>query len=108
MTAPPLHPRAPAHASRRSLLAGTAALAAGGWVHVFPEGRVSFSGRLGPVRWGVGALACGCVAAGLIVSGGVLLLALIAGRYIAGRKDPQKNYAHVNVPIDTIDNGEIA
>ena len=48
------------------------------------------------------------VAAGLIVSCGVLLLALIAGRYIAGRKDPQKNYAHVNVPIDTIDDGEIA
>jgi hypothetical protein len=44
----------------------------------------------------------------LIVSGGVLLLALIAGRYIAGRKDPQKNYAHVNVSIDTIDDGEIA
>jgi len=48
------------------------------------------------------------VAAGLIVSGGVLLLALIARRYIAGRQDPQKNYAHVNAPIDTIDDGEIA
>jgi hypothetical protein len=48
------------------------------------------------------------VATGLIVSAGVLLLALIAGRYIAGRKDPQKNYAHVNVSIDTIDDGEIA
>lgn len=48
------------------------------------------------------------VATGLIVSGGVLLLALIAGRYIAGRKDPQKNYAHVHASIDTIDDGEVA
>ncbi len=48
------------------------------------------------------------VAAGLIVSGGVLLLALIVGRHIVGRKDPQKNYAHVNVSNDIIDDVEIA
>ena len=48
------------------------------------------------------------VAAGLIVSGGVLLLALIAGKYIFGRKAPQKNYAHVNVSVDIIDDREIA
>jgi hypothetical protein len=48
------------------------------------------------------------IAAGLIVSVGVLLLALIVGRYNAGRKDPQKNYAHVNVSIDTVDDSEIA
>jgi len=47
-----------------STRAAADALAEGGWVHVFPEGRVSPSGRLGRLRWGVGALACGCVASG--------------------------------------------
>ena len=30
----------------------------GDWVHVFPEGRVNFSGGVGPCRWGVGKLIC--------------------------------------------------
>ncbi|KXZ50554.1 hypothetical protein GPECTOR_16g729 [Gonium pectorale] len=33
-------------------------LAGGQWVHVFPEGRINFDGRLGPLRWGVGKLVC--------------------------------------------------
>ena len=33
-------------------------LAGGAWVHVFPEGRVGYAGRLGPCRWGVGKLVC--------------------------------------------------
>lgn len=42
---------------------GTAAalLAGGAWVHVFPEGRVGYSGRLEPCRWGVGRLLCDAV-----------------------------------------------
>ena len=47
-----------------STRAAADALASGGWVHVFPEGRVSPSGKLGRLRWGVGALVCGCVASG--------------------------------------------
>jgi monolysocardiolipin acyltransferase len=47
-----------------STRAAADALASGGWVHVFPEGKVSPSGKLGRLRWGVGALVCGCVAAG--------------------------------------------
>ncbi|KAJ9523269.1 hypothetical protein QJQ45_024065, partial [Haematococcus lacustris] len=31
---------------------------AGGWVHVFPEGRIHFSGQLGPFKWGPGKLVC--------------------------------------------------
>ena len=31
---------------------------AGRWVHVFPEGRVEFTGQLAPLRWGVGKLIC--------------------------------------------------
>lgn len=37
-------------------------LARGDWVHVFPEGRVGYSGRLQPCKWGVGKLVCDCVA----------------------------------------------
>jgi hypothetical protein len=48
------------------------------------------------------------IAAGLVVSGGVLLLALIVGRYISGRTAPEKNYGRVNVSIDIIDDREIA
>ncbi|CAK0739091.1 hypothetical protein CVIRNUC_001135 [Coccomyxa viridis] len=36
-------------------------LARGDWVHLFPEGRVSFSGRLQACRWGVGKLICDAV-----------------------------------------------
>ncbi|GLC35250.1 hypothetical protein PLESTB_000585300 [Pleodorina starrii] len=35
-----------------------AALASGQWVHVFPEGRINYDGRLGPLRWGAGKLVC--------------------------------------------------
>ncbi len=37
-------------------------LARGDRVHVFPEGRVGYSGRLQPCKWGVGKLVCDCVA----------------------------------------------
>ncbi|MEW5309698.1 MAG: hypothetical protein WDW38_001563 [Sanguina aurantia] len=33
-------------------------LARGGWVHVFPEGRINVDGTLGPCKWGVGKLVC--------------------------------------------------
>ena len=33
----------------------------GDWLHVFPEGRVEHTGRLGPVRHGVGKLICDAV-----------------------------------------------
>ena len=33
----------------------------GDWVHVFPEGRVGYTGRLQPCKWGVGKLVCDCV-----------------------------------------------
>lgn len=36
----------------------------GKWVHVFPEGRVNYTGVLGPLRWGVGKLVCDAVAKG--------------------------------------------
>ena len=41
-----------------------ALLRRGDWVHVFPEGRVHYTGRLGPLRWGVGKLLCDSVAGG--------------------------------------------
>ena len=37
-------------------------LARGDWVHVFPEGRVGYSGRLQACKWGVGKLVCDTVA----------------------------------------------
>jgi monolysocardiolipin acyltransferase len=33
-------------------------LVEGDWVHLFPEGRVSFSGKMLPCRKGVGKLVC--------------------------------------------------
>jgi monolysocardiolipin acyltransferase len=33
-------------------------VARGGWLHLFPEGRVGYSGALGPLRWGVGKVVC--------------------------------------------------
>ena len=33
-------------------------VARGRWVHIFPEGRVHYTGQLGPLRWGVGKLVC--------------------------------------------------
>lgn len=35
-----------------------ARLAAGDWVHLFPEGRIHFSGKLGPFKWGAGKMVC--------------------------------------------------
>ncbi len=40
------------------LRTAAARLAAGDWVHVFPEGRIHFSGRLGPFKWGAGKMVC--------------------------------------------------
>ena len=36
-------------------------LAAGDWVHLFPEGRVSYDGQMLPFRRGVGKMVCDCV-----------------------------------------------
>ena len=33
-------------------------VARGRWVHIFPEGKVNYTGQLGPLRWGVGKLVC--------------------------------------------------
>lgn len=34
------------------------AVAAGDWVHMFPEGKINYTGHLAPLRWGVGKLFC--------------------------------------------------
>jgi monolysocardiolipin acyltransferase len=36
-------------------------LSRGSWVHIFPEGRIHYTGTLGPLRWGVGKLFCDAV-----------------------------------------------
>ncbi len=36
-------------------------VAAGRWLHVFPEGRVNYTGELGTLRWGVGKIICDAV-----------------------------------------------
>ena len=36
-------------------------VAMGDWLHIFPEGRVNYSGRLGACKWGVGKLICDTV-----------------------------------------------
>ena len=33
----------------------------GGWVHLFPEGRINYTGQLGPLRWGIGKVFCDAV-----------------------------------------------
>eukprot|EP00887_Chlorella_sp_A99_P007893 scaffold20.g7893.t1 len=33
-------------------------VAAGRWLHIFPEGKVNYTGTLGPLRWGVGKVIC--------------------------------------------------
>lgn len=33
-------------------------VAHGRWLHIFPEGRVNYTGTLGPMRWGVGKVVC--------------------------------------------------
>ena len=38
-------------------------VAAGRWLHVFPEGKINFTGALGPLRWGVGKIVCDAVGA---------------------------------------------
>jgi monolysocardiolipin acyltransferase len=39
------------------------ALAHGEWLHIFPEGRVTPDGRVGPFRQGIGRLVCDAKAA---------------------------------------------
>ena len=39
-----------------------AEVARGRWVHIFPEGKVNYTGQLGPLRWGVGKLVCDAMA----------------------------------------------
>jgi Acyltransferase len=36
----------------------------GDWLHVFPEGRISYDGRVGDLRWGVGRMICDCAQQG--------------------------------------------
>ena len=36
-------------------------VAMGDWLHIFPEGRVNYSGKLGACKWGVGKLICDAV-----------------------------------------------
>jgi len=38
-------------------------LSRGGWVHLFPEGRINYTGKLGHLRWGVGKVFCDAVEA---------------------------------------------
>jgi len=33
----------------------------GSWVHVFPEGRINYNGKIGQLRWGVGKIFCDAV-----------------------------------------------
>lgn len=33
-------------------------LQGGQWLHIFPEGKVHFSGQLGPFKWGIGKVIC--------------------------------------------------
>jgi len=39
-------------------------VARGRWVHIFPEGKVGYTGSMGPLRWGVGKLVCDAKARG--------------------------------------------
>lgn len=36
-------------------------VARGSWVHIFPEGKINYTGTMGPLRWGVGKLFCDAV-----------------------------------------------
>jgi monolysocardiolipin acyltransferase len=38
-------------------------LSRGGWVHLFPEGRINYTGKLGHLRWGIGKVFCDAVEA---------------------------------------------
>jgi monolysocardiolipin acyltransferase len=49
------------------LAAAEARLAAGDWVHIFPEGTRSTNGSMRPVRKGVGRLVAACSSPPLIV-----------------------------------------
>lgn len=52
---------------QQGLAAAEARLAAGDWVHIFPEGTRSRDGKMGPVRKGVGRLVASCAEAPVIV-----------------------------------------
>lgn len=41
-----------------------AEVARGKWLHMFPEGRINYTGQLGRLRWGIGKVVCDAVAAG--------------------------------------------
>lgn len=49
------------------LAAAESRLAAGDWVHIFPEGTRTKDGKMGPVRKGVGRLVAACGVAPVIV-----------------------------------------
>lgn len=36
-------------------------VAHGGWLHIFPEGRVNYNGKLGALRWGLGKIVCDAI-----------------------------------------------
>lgn len=36
-------------------------VAKGGWLHLFPEGKINYTGYLGTLRWGIGKLFCDSV-----------------------------------------------
>lgn len=61
-----------------------AEVARGCWVHIFPEGKVNYTGRVGPLRWGVGKLVCDARArsdrSARLPRGAGLLPFVVAGR----------------------------
>ncbi|GIL41922.1 hypothetical protein Vafri_16 [Volvox africanus] len=57
--APRTHPPGRAAGVHQPVVSlASVALASGQWVHVFPEGRINYDGKLGPLRWGCGKLVC--------------------------------------------------
>ncbi|GAB4819261.1 hypothetical protein N2152v2_006307 [Parachlorella kessleri] len=36
-------------------------VALGRWLHIFPEGKVNYTGQLAPLRWGVGKIICDAI-----------------------------------------------
>lgn len=48
---------------QHSMAVAARTLAAGDWLHIFPEGRVTPDGSVGPFRQGIGRLVCDARAA---------------------------------------------
>lgn len=46
--------------NQKAMHVAAAQAASGKWVHIFPEGKVIYGGKLGPCKWGVGKLVCDC------------------------------------------------